>query len=187
MSLSRLVPRKGMDVLIKAAARAERAPSRSHRRHRRRRPRPIAARSARRVHRRARPDGRARQPRRPPALLRLRRRLRDALPEPLGRARAGGLRDRVPRGRRRRGTAGRRRQRRGRRSRRSTERRGWSWIGPRRSTPSWRPSMRCCRIRRDARRMALAGRERAVAHFTYDRLAARLGAALAEWEAGRDG
>ena len=35
--------------------------------------------------------------------------------------------------------------------------------------------------------MAVAGRERAVAEFTYDGLAARLGAALAEWEARRDG
>ena len=34
-------------------------------------------------------------------------------------------------------------------------------------------------------RMAVAGRERAVAEFTYDGLAARLGDALAEWEAGR--
>jgi phosphatidylinositol alpha-1,6-mannosyltransferase len=39
--------------------------------------------------------------------------------------------------------------------------------------------------RRDA--MARAGRERAVADFTYDGLAHRLGAALAEWEAGSHG
>ena len=43
MSLSRLVPRKGMDVLIKAAAQLAIAASRSHRRHRRRRSRPRAA------------------------------------------------------------------------------------------------------------------------------------------------
>jgi phosphatidylinositol alpha-1,6-mannosyltransferase len=36
-------------------------------------------------------------------------------------------------------------------------------------------------------RMATAGRERAVAAFTYGGLAARLGAALAEWEAGQHG
>jgi phosphatidyl-myo-inositol dimannoside synthase len=36
-------------------------------------------------------------------------------------------------------------------------------------------------------RMAVAGRARAVAEFTYDGLAARLGGALAEWEAGRHG
>jgi phosphatidyl-myo-inositol dimannoside synthase len=35
--------------------------------------------------------------------------------------------------------------------------------------------------------MAAAGRRRAVDEFTYDRLAARLGHALAEWEAGRHG
>jgi hypothetical protein len=40
----------------------------------------------------------------------------------------------------------------------------------------------------DRRRgMAVAGRHRAVEEFTYDQLAARLGAALVEWEAGRDG
>jgi phosphatidylinositol alpha-1,6-mannosyltransferase len=37
------------------------------------------------------------------------------------------------------------------------------------------------------RRMATAGRQRAVDEFTYDRLARRLGDALAEWEAGRHG
>jgi phosphatidylinositol alpha-1,6-mannosyltransferase len=36
-------------------------------------------------------------------------------------------------------------------------------------------------------RMAVAGRERAIAEFTYDGLAARLGGALAGWEAGRHG
>jgi phosphatidylinositol alpha-1,6-mannosyltransferase len=36
-------------------------------------------------------------------------------------------------------------------------------------------------------RMATAGRQRAVDEFTYDHLAARLGAALAEWEAGDHG
>jgi phosphatidylinositol alpha-1,6-mannosyltransferase len=36
-------------------------------------------------------------------------------------------------------------------------------------------------------RMAVAGRERAIAEFTYDGLAARLGDALAGWEAGRHG
>jgi hypothetical protein len=35
--------------------------------------------------------------------------------------------------------------------------------------------------------MAAAGRQRAVAEFTYDRLATRLGDALAEWEAGARG
>jgi phosphatidylinositol alpha-1,6-mannosyltransferase len=41
----------------------------------------------------------------------------------------------------------------------------------------------------DARRAAMgaAGRERAVREFTYDALAVRLGDALAEWEAGRRG
>ena len=37
-----------------------------------------------------------------------------------------------------------------------------------------------------AARMGVAGRERAVAGFSYDVLAARLGAALAAWEAGAD-
>jgi phosphatidyl-myo-inositol dimannoside synthase len=36
-------------------------------------------------------------------------------------------------------------------------------------------------------RMAVAGRERAIAEFTYDGLAARLGEALAGWEAGQHG
>jgi phosphatidylinositol alpha-1,6-mannosyltransferase len=36
-------------------------------------------------------------------------------------------------------------------------------------------------------RMAAAGRQRAVEQFTYDRLAARLGAALAGWESGEHG
>jgi glycosyltransferase involved in cell wall biosynthesis len=35
-------------------------------------------------------------------------------------------------------------------------------------------------------RMGAAGRARAVADFSYDGLAARLGAALAAWEAGAD-
>jgi glycosyltransferase involved in cell wall biosynthesis len=38
-----------------------------------------------------------------------------------------------------------------------------------------------------AARMGRAGRARAVAEFSYDGLAARLGAALAAWEAGAGG
>ena len=61
-----------------------------------------------------------------PALYGVRRRVRDAVPQPLGRARAGGLRHRVPRSRRGRGAAGGRGQRgrgRGRRRRRDRLRR----------------------------------------------------------------
>ena len=57
-----------------------------------------------------------------------------------------------------------RRRRRGRRARRAASR-------PRSTQLAWRSP----------------GGERAVAEFTYDGLAARLGDALAEWEAGRDG
>ena len=60
MSLSRLVPRKGMDVLIQAAAAAGPAPPRPHGRHRRRRPRPRAARRLVESTGRAGPAARAR-------------------------------------------------------------------------------------------------------------------------------
>ena len=78
-----------------------------------------------------------RRARRPPRPLRLRRRLRHALPEPVGRARAGGLRHRVPRGGGGGGAPGGRRQRRRGRGRRRTAR-----------PASWSPSRRPGRRRR---------------------------------------
>ena len=124
VGLSRLVPRKGMDVLIRAAARLAARPAR-----------PASSRSAA-AGRDRRPARRGWSPRpgAPVALLgpgrrggqarplRLRRRLRHAVPQPLGRARAGGLRHRVPRGGGGRRPGGGRRQRRGRRGGRATAR-----------------------------------------------------------------
>ena len=111
VSVSRLVPRKGMDVLIDAR-RGSRpthpglcvaigGTGRSHDDLAKR----IATTGAP-----VRLLGRV-EARRPACALRLRRRVRHAVPQPLARPRAGGVRDRVPRGRRRRRAAGGRRQR----------------------------------------------------------------------------
>src|SRR5690606_2414228 len=95
VSLSRLVPRKGMDVLVEAVA--ELAPDR-----------PDLVLAIRRPGPPPRPGARPG----PAGALRLRRRLRHALPQPVGGPRAGGLRHRLPRGRGLRGAPGGRRQRR---------------------------------------------------------------------------
>ena len=108
VSVSRLVPRKGMDVLIQAAAPlAPRHPDLTVAiagagRDRARLERLVASTGAP-----VRLLGRVSR-RRPARALRLRRRVRHAVPQPLGRARAGGLRHRVPRGGRRRRATGRR-------------------------------------------------------------------------------
>ena len=117
VSVSRLVPRKGFDTLIRAAGRL-----------RARVARPGGGDRGLRAGRgpAASPDGRGRghghvpgpgSRRGPPEPLRVCGRLRHALPQPLGRARAGGLRHRLPGGSRlrhppaRRGQRGRRRGR----------------------------------------------------------------------------
>ena len=61
------------------------------------------------------------------------------------------------------------------------------WTGPTTSGPSRRPSTSCWPTRLGAIGWRSPVGERAVDEFTYDRLATRLGAALAEWEAGRHG
>ena len=114
VSVSRLVPRKGMDVLIEAANRlASSYPDLvvaigGDGRELARLQRLAAASPQRRARARA---GERRGPRRPP---RRGRRVRHGLPQPVARPGAGGLRHRVPRGGRRRlsprsqGTAGER-------------------------------------------------------------------------------
>ena len=93
LGLSRLVPRKGFDVVIDAVARAR--PTCSSRS---RVPAATARGSNGAARRRdvavPRPGAR----RRPARALRVRRRVRDVLSRPLGRPRGRGLRDRVPRG-----------------------------------------------------------------------------------------
>ena len=187
-SLSRLVPRKGMDTLIRGRRPARPRPAPTS-------PSPSAAAAATspRLERLVASTGapgpapRSGVRRRPARALRLRRRVRHALPQPVGRTRAGGLRHRVPRGGRRGRPAGRRRQRgRGRGG------------GPRRDRPGRARARRRRRRGRRPRpsssttpapraRMGEAGRARAVADFAYDVLAARLGAALAAWEAAPRG
>ncbi len=118
VSLSRLVPRKGMDTLIRAAA--ELAPGRPDLtvaiggtgRDRDRLEKLVAETGAPVVFCGRVPDAR------PPCAVRLCGRLRHALPEPLAGPRAGGLRHRVPRG------GGGRCARRGRGERRSGRGRG---------------------------------------------------------------
>ena len=138
--VSRLVPRKGFDVLIEAAARVRGQHAQLV----------VAIGGAGRDRRRlerlaaehdvagALPRPRAR--RRPARPVRLRRRVRHAVPQPLGRARAGGLRHRVPRGRGRGRPPDRRRQRRVGRGGAATATPDW-WS----ATPvRWAPSLPRC-------------------------------------------
>ena len=186
VSVSRLVPRKGMDVLIRAAAPAGA-----------RRTRTCASPSAAAGATAAASSGSSRRTGAPvrllgrvahddlPAALRLRRRVRHAVPQPLGRARAGGLRHRVPRGRRgRRPAGGGRQRRRGRGRGRRRDRASWcdDPRDPDAVARAPRPAAR--RPRRCGPAWPTPGGERAVAELSYDVLAARLGAALAAWEAG---
>ena len=172
VSISRLVPRKGFDVAIEAAALL--AP---------RRPDLVLAisgggRDERRLRRLAAERrapvvflGRVANDDLPDA-LRLRRRLRHGLPLAVGRARAGGLRHRVRRGRGVRRAAGRRRlgrRRRGGRRRRHRARRA---PARRRRRRSPRRSRRCSTTTPLRASMAAASRARAVAEFSYDVLAA---------------
>ena len=180
VSISRLVPRKGFDVAIEAAALL--AP---------RRPDLVLAisgsgRDERRLRRLAAERGapvtflgRVANDR-PAAPVRVRRRVHHGLPLALGRARAGGLRHRVRRGRGvRRAPGGRRLGRRGGGRRRRRHR-------PRRA-PTRRPARGRRGVRGAARRRRAAcidGRgvaSRAVAEFSYDVLAERLGTALGVW------
>ena len=111
LAVSRLVPRKGFDTAIRAIAELSRILPDVVLADRRSRPRPGPARRHRGDDRRARALPRPGSPRRPARPVRLRRRVRHAVPQPVGRARAGGLRHRVRRGRRGGGGPGRRAQR----------------------------------------------------------------------------
>jgi phosphatidyl-myo-inositol dimannoside synthase len=177
VSVSRLVPRKGMDVLIRAAALL--APQHpdlvvaigGDGRDRRRLERLVASTGAP-----VRLLGRV-PPRRPPRPLRVRRRLRHAVPEPVGGPRAGGLRHRVPRGRGCRCAPGRGRQRgsgRGRGGRRDRVR----GAGPRRPGGGGRCPRPSPRRPGPGPGHGGVGRERAVTGFSYDVLAARLADAI---------
>ena len=187
MSVSRLVPRKGMDVLIRAAARLAPTPPRPLRRHRRRRPRPRPARAARRVApaRRCASSAACRHDDLPAlygcadvfAML-CRNRWAGLEQEGFGivfleaaaagvpqvAGDSGGAAEAVVDGET------------GLRRRRPDDPARW----PTRSAG-------CSTTRRCAARMGAAGRRGRWPSFSYDVLAARLGAALAAWEAGARG
>ena len=119
---------------------------------------PAAAATTRRLRRladRARRAGALPRPgaqRRPAAPVRLRRRVRHAVPQPVGRARAGGLRHRVRRGRGVRRAAGRRRT--------AAPPRPSSTARPGSSSPTPRTSGAVAdAVRRPARRPGAAGRD----------------------------
>ena len=115
--------------------------------------------------------------RRPAAPVRLRRRVHDAVPQPLGRARAGGVRHRLRRGRGVRRAPGGRRLRRARPRRSPTARPASSCARPTTTARSPRRSPACSTTRRGGATMG--GRPaRAVAEFSYDVLAERLGRSL---------
>ena len=131
--------------------------------------------------RRARRPGALPRPgpqRRPARALRLRRRLRHAVPQPVGRPRAGGLRHRLRRGRGVRRAAGGRRRRAGRPRPSPTARPASSCAARRIRSTSPRRSPGCSTTRPRRERMGEAARARAVAEFSYDVLAERLGHAL---------
>ena len=178
VSISRLVPRKGFDVAIEAAALLAAVAARPRagdlrRRARRAPPAPPGGRAAG-----AGALPRARRQRPAAGAVRVRRRLHDGVSDAVGRARAGGVRHRVRRGRGVRRAAGRRRlrrRRRGGRRRRDGPRRAPPRGSRRRSPPRSRPCSTDPARRAD---MGVASRKRAVAEFSYDVLAERLGRSL---------
>ena len=155
-AVSRLVPRKGFDTVIRAAARLATHPPGPARRDHRRGTGPRAARAAGPVHGRAGPLPRSRARRRPARRLRLRRPVRHGVPQPVVRAGAGGLRHRLPRGRGQRDPADRRAQRRRRRGGGRRHHRS----GRRSATTRWRSPARwpgCSTIPRPAGRWRRPG------------------------------
>ena len=171
LGVSRLVPRKGFDVVIDAMA-ASTGSASTARSSRSRAP----GATGRRLERRAHGPGavpRAGRRRRPSRALRVRRRVRDVLPRPVARARGRGLRDRVPRGgrvrcaRRSPGAAADR-------TRRSpTARPATSWRRAT-STRCATRSAACSPTTSCGRGWARRRGSRAVDEFAYDRLATLL-------------
>ena len=189
VSVGRLVPRKGIDVLIEAVG-AVRARGRRRRRSSIAGDGRDATRLRRLAARRRAPTctflGRVERGATRSHLLGARRRLRPAVPLEVGRPRAGGVRDRLPRGGRLRGAPGRRPLGRVVRGRGRGRRRGSS--STRRATPRRWPRA-LATLLGDAgppsRRWATAARRRAVREFDYDVLARRLADGLEAAVGGR--
>ncbi len=164
-------------------------PARTHEarpaaRDRRRWPRQRPAAAARHRTRRAGAVPRPDPERRHAAPVRVRRHLHHALPQSVGRPRAGGLRHRVRRGRGLWDPAGRRRLGRSGRSGRSTARPGTSSTIPRTSRRSPTRSLVCSTTTTLRAEMGARSRQRVLEEFTYDVLSKRLGDTLQVFDHG---